>query len=136
MTRSFVLKAFRLKQEPAIARILGGGSAVVVFPTGGGKSLCYQIPALAFSEVYKLENIRGEGEYGITLVVSPLIALMKDQVDALVRRGIKAACLDSTKSRDEYFETCDMLRQGTLKLLYCAPERLNNEGFIAQMGTV
>lgn len=136
MTRSFGLKAFRLKQEPAIARILGGGSAVVVFPTGGGKSLCYQIPALAFSEVDKLENIRGEGGYGITLVVSPLIVLMKDQVDALVRRGIKAACLDSTKSRDEYFETCDMLRQGTLKLLYCAPERLNNEGFIAQMGTV
>jgi len=136
LTRSFGLQEFRLKQEPAIARILGGGSAVVVFPTGGGKSLCYQVPALAFSEVDKLENLRSEGEHGITLVVSPLIALMKDQVDALVRRGIKAACFDSTKSREEYFQTCDMLRQGTLKLLYCAPERLNNEGFIEQMRTV
>lgn len=136
LTRNFGLKRFRLKQEPVIARILGGGSAVVVFPTGGGKSLCYQIPALAFSEVDKLENTRGEGEHGITLVVSPLIALMKDQVDALLRHGIGAACFDSTKSREQYLETCDMLHQGTLKLLYCAPERLNNEGFIEQMKTV
>lgn len=136
LNRHFGLKEFRLKQEPAIARILGGGSAVVVFPTGGGKSLCYQIPAIAFAEVDKLENTRGEGDHGITLVVSPLIALMKDQVDALLRHGIRAACLDSTKSREEYFETCDMLHQGTLKLLYCAPERLNNEGFIEQMKTV
>ena len=132
----FGLKAFRLKQEHAIARILGGGNACVVFPTGGGKSLCYQIPALAFSELDKLYGLRGEAEGGISLVVSPLIALMKDQVDALVRRGIRAACIDSTKSREEYLETCGMLREGTLKLLYCAPERLNNEGFFEQMKTV
>ncbi|MCJ1246243.1 hypothetical protein MMC30_003449 [Trapelia coarctata] len=119
LTRSFGLNAFRLK--------IGAGNCEN--PWGWECSL-------AFSEVDKLENIRGEGEYGITLVVSPLIALMKDQVDALVRRGITAACFDSTKSREEYFETCNMLRQGTLKLLYCAPERLNNEGFIEQMKTV
>ena len=105
----------------------------MVFPTGGGKSLCYQVPALVFSEVDKLADIRGDKDGGITLVVSPLIALMKDQVDALVRRGIKAAVLDSTKSREEYLKTAEMLRNGELKLLYCAPERLNNEGFVESM---
>jgi superfamily II DNA helicase RecQ len=133
LTRDFGLKAFRLKQEQVILRILNGGSATVVFPTGGGKSLCYQIPALVFSEVDRLADTRGERDSGITLVVSPLIALMKDQVDALVRRGIKAAVLDSTKSREEYLNTAEMLRNGELKLLYCAPERLNNEGFVESM---
>ncbi|KAF4621574.1 hypothetical protein G7Y89_g14511 [Cudoniella acicularis] len=136
LTQKFGMKAFRLKQEQVITRILGGGSAAVVFPTGGGKSLCYQIPALVFSELDKLANTRGDGESGITLVVSPLIALMKDQVDALVKRGIKAATFDSTKTRKEYLHTCDMLRNGELKLLYCAPERLNNEGFVEQMKNV
>jgi len=93
----FGLQQFRLKQEAAIARLLAGGNAVVVFPTGGGKSLCYQVgtlnaaalgpdsdmvkvPAFAFAELDRIANVRGGG---ITLVVSPLIALMKDQVDAL-----------------------------------------------------
>ena len=132
LTQSFGLKEFRLKQEAAIARILGRGSAVVVFPTGGGKSLCYQVPALTFSELDKLENVRGIGNSGITIVVSPLIALMKDQVDALIRLGIKAAVMDSTKSREEYLKICDDLRDGTLRLLYCAPERLNNEGSVSK----
>jgi len=105
--------------------LLSGKSAAVVFPTGGGKSICFQIPALVFSEVDKEQSIRGPGESGITLVVSPLIALMKDQVDALVRRGIKAATFDSTKTREEYLETCRMLNNGELKLLYCAPERVS-----------
>lgn len=69
-------------------------------------------------------------------MVSPLIALMKDQVDALVRRGIKAAAMESTQNRESYLRTCDMLRAGELKLLYCAPERLNNEGFVEQMKNV
>lgn len=112
---------------------MSGESAAVVFPTGGGKSLCYQIPGLVFSEMDRLDNSREKGDNGITLVVSPLIALMKDQVDALMRKGVAARTLDSTKSRDEYLETCAMLRSGELKLLYCAPERLNNEGFIEQM---
>ena len=133
LVRDFGLKAFRLQQEQVVSRILDGGSAAVVFPTGGGKSLCYQVPALAFSEEDELAGTRGEGEHGITLVVSPLIALMKDQVDALLRRGIKAATLDSTKTREEYLRTCDMMRNGELKILYCAPERLNNEGFVEQM---
>jgi superfamily II DNA helicase RecQ len=133
LTQNFCHKAFQLKQEQVILRILAGESAAVVFPTGGGKSLCYQIPALVFSELDKLADIRGERDGGITLVVSPLIALMKDQVDALVKRGIKAATLDSTKTREEYIQTFEMLRNGELKLLYCAPERLNNEGFVEGM---
>lgn len=102
LTRNFGLKAFRLKQEQAISRILGGGSAVVIFPTGGGKSLCYQVPALCFEEEDKLNKARSEGEHGVTLVVSPLIALMKDQVDSLVKRGIRAAAMDSSQSREGY----------------------------------
>jgi superfamily II DNA helicase RecQ len=133
LTKHFGFPAFQLKQEQVISRILSGGSAAVVFPTGGGKSLCYQIPALVFSDVDDLQNTRGAGDHGITLIVSPLIALMKDQVDALVRRGIKAATMDSTKTREEYLATCKMLETGDLKMLYCAPERLNNEGFWQQM---
>jgi RecQ family ATP-dependent DNA helicase len=108
----------------------------VVFPTGGGKSLCYQIPALVFPEVDELTGLRGGGNSGLSLVVSPLISLMKDQCDALRRRGIEAATLDSSKTREEYLHTCDMLREGKLRILYCAPERLNNEGFVGQMKTV
>lgn len=131
LRKNFGMDSFRLKQEQVISTILGGKSAAVVFPTGGGKSLCYQVPALCFAEEDKLSGAGRDG--GITLVVSPLIALMKDQVDALVRRGIKAATFDSTKTREEYLRTCDMIRDGELKILYCAPERLNNEGFIEQM---
>ena len=105
----------------------------MVFPTGGGKSLCYQIPAIIFSEVDKAAGTRDDGDHGISLIVSPLIALMKDQCDALVKRGIAAATLDSTKTREQYLKTCEMLRSGELKMLYCAPERLNNEGFVEQM---
>lgn len=133
LTKTFGLKEFRLKQEQAIARILAGGSAAVIFPTGGGKSLCYQVPAVVFPEMDKFAGLREPRESGITLVVSPLIALMKDQVDALRQRGISAATLDSTKSREEYLHTSEMLRNGELNLLYCAPERLNNEGFVESM---
>jgi superfamily II DNA helicase RecQ len=96
----------------------------------------YQVPAVAFSELDKQANIRDPIDGGVTIVISPLIALMKDQVDALVRRGIKAACLDSTKSRAEFLQINDELQAGRLKLLYCAPERLNNEGFIQSIKSV
>lgn len=133
LTRYFGFKTFRSEQKQVIDKILSGGSATVVFPTGGGKSLCYQIPALVFSELDKDAGTREERDSGITLVVAPLIALMKDQVDALVRRGIKAATMDSSKGKEEYLKTCEMLRNGELKILYCAPERLNNEGFVEKM---
>lgn len=119
LKQQFGMDAFRLKQEAAITRLLDGGSSVVVFPTGwfvhhtltsdtddllgGGKSLCYQVPALCFKEIDKMAGERqGTAEQGITLVVSPLIALMKDQVDALQRRGIAAAVLDSTRTKEQY----------------------------------
>lgn len=133
----FGMNGFRLKQEQAIGRLLDGGSSVVVFPTGGGKSLCYQVPALCFREVDRMQGIRqGPAESGITVVVSPLIALMKDQVDALKRRGINAAVMDSTKTKEEHLQTVDSMRNGTLDLLYCAPERLNNENFVSSMANV
>lgn len=102
-------------QAEAVGHLLDGHSTAAVFPTGGGKSLCYQLPALLLP--------------GLTLVVSPLIALMKDQIDALHRRGIKAARLDSSLSLDEYREVMEGVRSGSLRLLYVAPERFNNERF-------
>ena len=133
LTQKFGLKAFRSKQAETISWILRGGSALVIFPTGGGKSLCYQVPALSFEVEDKLSGDRSRGQSGLTLVISPLLALMKDQVDSLTKRGIKAAAMDSSKSREEYLKICEDLRNGDLKLLYCSPEKLNNEGFVEQM---
>jgi superfamily II DNA helicase RecQ len=85
----------------------------------------------------KVNGVRqGHAESGITLVVSPLIALMKDQVDALKKLGVRAEAMDSTKTRDQYLATVDAMREGELDILYCAPERLNNEGFVASMASV
>ncbi|KAF2705470.1 ATP-dependent DNA helicase [Pleomassaria siparia CBS 279.74] len=134
----FGLDEFRLKQELAITRLLDGGSSVVVFPTGAGKSLCYQVPAVAFKELDKeaLHGSRAPEHSGVTLVISPLIALMKDQVDALLRRKIKAAVLNSSISREQYLMTQDDLRHGRLDLVYCAPERLNSEGAIDSLKAI
>ncbi|EXF82479.1 RecQ family ATP-dependent DNA helicase [Colletotrichum fioriniae PJ7] len=132
----FGLESFRLEQEAAINRIISGDSAVVVFPTGGGKSLCYQVPAVAIKELDKETGSRSPEESGVTVVISPLIALMKDQVDALRRRGISAAVLDSTQSREEFVDIHSKLACGKLDLLYCAPERLNNEGFLASLKSI
>jgi ATP-dependent DNA helicase RecQ len=109
-------------QEEVVGHLLAGKSAAAVFPTGGGKSLCYQLPALLLP--------------GLTLVVSPLIALMKDQIDALSRRGIAAARLDSTLSADEYAQTMQRARGGSLRLLYVAPERFQNERFREAIGRI
>lgn len=110
---------FRPGQVEVIASLVAGRSALALFPTGGGKSLCYQLPALLFD--------------GLTLVVSPLIALMKDQVEALRAKNISAARLDSTLERAEVNGIYDQLENGTLKLLYVAPERLANDGFIRRL---
>src|SRR3954463_3527292 len=97
---------FRFDQRRIIDNVLSGKDSFVLMPTGGGKSLCYQIPALVFE--------------GLTVVVSPLIALMKDQVDALRVNGIKAAFLNSTQSQEEQRYIAQLLRQQQLKLLYVA----------------
>jgi ATP-dependent DNA helicase RecQ len=111
--------AFRPGQQQVIETLLAGRSALALFPTSAGKSLCYQLPALLMD--------------GVTLVISPLIALMKDQVEALKARGIAAARLDSSLSQQAAAEVFDDMRNGTLKLLYIAPERLMNENFIERL---
>jgi ATP-dependent DNA helicase RecQ len=102
--------AFRGRQEEIVSHVTGGGDALVLMPTGGGKSLCYQLPALL--------------REGTALVVSPLIALMQDQVAALTQLGVSAAFLNSTLDGQAVFETERALRTGKLDLLYVAPERL------------
>jgi len=113
----FGFDAFLPGQREVIEALLRSGRALAIMPTGGGKSICYQLPAL------ELE--------GVTLVVSPLIALMKDQIDFLTRRGIPAARLDSSLPPDAWRETEARLRNGAVKLLYVAPERFNNERFLS-----
>jgi ATP-dependent DNA helicase RecQ len=117
LQQHFGFSQFRPGQAEVIEHLLAGRSAAAVFPTGGGKSLCYQLPALLLP--------------GLTLVVSPLIALMKDQIDALAARGIAACRLDSTLSLEEYRAVMDQVRGGSLRLLYVAPERFLNERFCA-----
>ncbi len=115
LQQHFGFNEFKPGQRKVMEHLLAGRSAAAVFPTGGGKSLCYQLPALLLP--------------GVTLVVSPLIALMKDQIDALQARGIAARRLDSTLTAGEYREVMEQLRNGALKMLYIAPERFVNERF-------
>ena len=116
LSEAFGFDQFLPGQAEVIEHLLAGRSTLAIFPTGGGKSLCYQLPALTFD--------------GITIVISPLIALMKDQIDVLKSRGIPAERLDSTLSADETRSVMLALRSGELRLLYVAPERFNNERFL------
>ena len=116
LKRYFGFTGFLDGQEEVISEITSGRDGLVVMPTGGGKSLCFQIPALCFG--------------GVTLVISPLIALMKDQVDALVARGIAATVINSTLSWPEQKERLDGMRAGKWKLVYVAPERFRAESFL------
>ncbi len=106
---------FRGPQEAIIAHAVQGGDALVLMPTGGGKSLCYQIPAI----------VRQNAGHGVTIVISPLIALMHDQVGALLEAGVKAAFLNSTQSYEESSVLEKQLLANELTLLYAAPERIN-----------
>ncbi len=119
LERHFGYKAFRPQQKEVIDHVLDRHDAIVLMPTGGGKSICFQLPALAFD--------------GLTLVISPLIALMKDQVQALQGNGIAAAYLNSSLSFNEEQEINRELRSGGLKLLYVSPERLFQQGFLERL---
>ena len=110
---------FRPPQIRAVQAVLSGRDALIVLPTGGGKSLCFQVPALVRT--------------GLTIVVSPLISLMKDQVDALCRRGIAAAFINSTLASGEVANRMAAARDGSLKLLYLAPERMEAGGTLARL---
>ena len=123
MTKEEALKtyfgydAFRGGQEAVIDALLSGRDALAIMPTGAGKSICYQIPALLLP--------------GITLVISPLVSLMRDQVTALVQMGIPAAFLNSSLTFRQYLLALDRARAGRYKIIYAAPERLETEGFRA-----
>ena len=120
LTRVYGYSAFRGKQQQVIEHVVSGGDAVVLFPTGAGKSLCFQIPALCRD--------------GIGIVVSPLIALMRDQVEAMKQLGIRAAALNSSLSREEASEVYRAISAGKLDLLYVTPERIATEGFCQMLG--
>jgi ATP-dependent DNA helicase RecQ len=111
--------AFRGPQQEIVEHVVGGGSALVLMPTGGGKSLCYQIPALCRS--------------GVGVVVSPLIALMQDQVEGLRQAGVRAAALNSSLEASQASAVWRALEQGELDLLYISPERLLSPGFLDRL---
>lgn len=115
LKKTFGYEAFRGVQQDVIERTINGGDSLVLMPTGGGKSLCYQIPALC--------------REGVAIVISPLIALMQDQVTALCQVGVKAATLNSTMDPDSAFEIERAMRAGELDLVYVAPERLVSDRF-------
>ncbi len=114
-------RVFRGLQADVVAELIAGRDAVVLFPTGAGKSICYQVPALCRD--------------GTGVVVSPLIALMRDQVEALRQAGVNAGALNSTTSAAEAARVRRDFAAGTLKLLYVAPERLLSNGFLDFLGT-
>lgn len=122
LNRLFGYKEFRNGQFEIINNILKKRDSFCIMPTGGGKSICYQIPAFIFD--------------GITIVISPLIALMKDQVDNINNIGIKAKYINSTNTLDEVKEIIDMCYLGQVKLLYISPERLKNNYFINAIKTL
>jgi len=123
LSEVFGYESFRGPQQAVIEHVTSGHDALVLMPTGGGKSLCYQIPAIA----------RQSAGQGITIVVSPLIALMHDQVGALHEAGVSAAFLNSTLSPEEAQAIEQRLRLGEVTLLYAAPERINTPRFLAQL---
>lgn len=112
----FGFEGLRAGQDTIVDSIMAGRDCLAIMPTGGGKSLCYQLPALC--------------REGLTVVVSPLIALMKDQVDALQARGVPAAAVNSSLGADEYRQAMAALRSGELRIIYVAPERFGQEGFM------
>ncbi|MDD3586297.1 MAG: DNA helicase RecQ [Thermoguttaceae bacterium] len=118
----FGFDSFRPNQEDIVKAILSGRDVFAVMPTGGGKSLCYQFPAVILE--------------GVCIVVSPLLSLMKDQVDSARELGIRAATLNSTTSRKEFGQAVGALENGKLDLLYVSPERFNTPGFLERLSGV
>ena len=116
---TFGFPEFRPGQEEVIDTIMDGGNVLAVMPTGSGKSLCYQVPAIALS--------------GVTVVVSPLVALMQDQVSALKLAGVAAETINSSRDRETNIATWRSVSDGTTKLLYLSPERLMTEQMLSAL---
>ena len=115
LKRVFGYDAFRPGQEDVVRALLDGRDALAVMPTGAGKSICFQLPALLLD--------------GVTLVVSPLISLMKDQVQSLVENGVKAAYLNASLTQKQAELVLNRMTRGAYKIIYVAPERLNLPSF-------
>lgn len=122
----FGYSSFRGEQDRVVSHVAQGGDALVLMPTGGGKSLCYQVPAIA----------RHRAGRGVSVVVSPLIALMHDQVGALEEAGVHAAFLNSTLSSDQALRVEREMMSGRMVLLYAAPERITTPRFLAQLDSL
>ena len=116
LKKYFGYENFRPGQDTLIKHILDGEDVLGIMPTGAGKSICYQIPAMILK--------------GVTIVISPLISLMKDQVDTLNEMGIPATYINSTLSYKDYEQTIENIFHNVYKIIYVAPERLNSETFI------
>ena len=114
--------SFREGQEEIIREILNGNDVLTIMPTGGGKSICYQVPAILLD--------------GITIVISPLISLMKDQVDNINNLGIKSAYINSSLSNIEINNILDEAAKNEIKILYVAPERLESQAFIELIASI
>ncbi|HEY9035665.1 MAG TPA: RecQ family ATP-dependent DNA helicase, partial [Pseudomonadales bacterium] len=122
LQRVFGYSSFRTQQQTIIENLIAGDDAFVLMPTGGGKSLCYQIPALH--------------RPGVGIIVSPLISLMKDQVDALTANGVRAAFYNSSLQADSARQILAQLHNNTLDLLYISPERLLSPEFIERLRSI
>src|SRR5215216_2249189 len=122
LRKTFGFVSFRPLQAEVVTELLAGRDAFVLLPTGGGKSLCYQLPALLLD--------------GVTVVVSPLIALMKDQVDKLLATGVAATFVNSSLEPDEVGRRLRAIERGEVKLVYAAPERLMLPQFLDLLGRV
>ena len=117
LKKYFGYDSFRHRQREAVDNILSGRDVLCVMPTGAGKSLCYQVPAMAMD--------------GVSIIISPLISLMKDQVMSLNKNGIPAAYLNSSLTVNQYLKALDYMKQGRYKIVYVAPERLLTPSFLS-----
>ncbi|HEY4259641.1 MAG TPA: RecQ family ATP-dependent DNA helicase, partial [Schlesneria sp.] len=126
LRQHFGYDTFRGRQEAIVRRTMAGGHSLVIMPTGGGKSLCYQIPAL----LYESNAFSGDSRIPLTLILSPLIALMKDQVDSLRSRQVDAAFINSSLSREDREQRYKKLAAGRYRLLYVTPERFRKPEFL------
>ena len=126
LSKTFGYDSFRGEQAAIVDHVIAGGDALVLMPTGGGKSLCFQIPAIA----------RSQAGYGLAVVVSPLIALMHDQVGALHEAGVAAEFLNSSQSFEDAAAIEQRLLRGEITLLYAAPERVTSPRFLAQLDSL
>jgi ATP-dependent DNA helicase RecQ len=132
LQQTFGHSAFRTSQKRVIDCLLAGRHAMVLMPTGMGKSLCYQVPSLVFAQ----RSASGESpERGMTIVLSPLVALMKDQVDSLIRRGISATFINSSLGREDRERRMREIAGGRYDLLYVTPERFRQQAFCEVLGS-